>query len=141
MGCDSLPKLEEVKMPQEIREIAIEDNMLSTSDVSRIIDLFFIRMTIENAKRLAGTVVLVFPKYDNDSSPNCTIPEIRAYICKLHAEAPRFPFYYVDEATIGAHLSHLACLSPVENIAITENGSSFRLIEISNEVRTMIAAA
>ena len=114
------------EMPSEIRELAIENDLLESCNTNKLIDLFFEQMTIGTAKSMAGTVVLTFPKYDSDPRPNCIIPEIRSYIRDLHAKDYRFPFYYVDENIFGVHRSHIACLSPLESIELLEDGEKFR---------------
>lgn len=114
-------------MNKEIKMVKVDDNLLEACDISYATKSFFKEMSIENARLLGGKVVLTFPKYDKDKRPNCIIPEIRSFIQKLHNEEPRFPFYYVDEGVYGIHLQHVACLSPINEIVLLENGTKFRL--------------
>ena len=114
-------------MPKDIRDLAVDTRLLEACDVSHLVRLFFNELSADNARLLSGTIVLTFPKYDNDNRPNCTIPEIRNFIQKLHDEEPRFPFYYVDERLFHAHLQHIACLSPLDDIKLIESGTKFVL--------------
>ncbi|KPL04174.1 MAG: hypothetical protein AMJ73_04510 [candidate division Zixibacteria bacterium SM1_73] len=111
--------------------LEVDNNLLETCDVSHLIRLFFKEMKKKGARLLCGKVILTFPKYDGDKRPNCIIPEIRNFVRQLHKEEARFPFYYVDEKSVGMHLQHIACLSPLADIELTENGIKFG-VKLSN---------
>lgn len=114
-------------MLDPIKVLEIDTKLLEACDVSHLVKLFFKDLTRVEAKKLCGRVILTFPKYDNDMRPNCTIPEIRDFMCRLDKKGSGFPYFYVDDKSQGIHLQHLACLSPVKDIELSSDGATFGL--------------
>jgi hypothetical protein len=119
-------------------EFRVADADALNGNIAPLLQRFTEQLTVDDARALRGSVLLLLPVFDPDPRPNWGIPEYRTYIARVDETIPHFPYFLTANPFLGQIRVYLAALVPLTD-AVAGTFRSDQMIDLANRKAVDVA--